>query len=192
MLNNEDLTPSVETRRLPSPDRHSAPTPLDVRQAKFSTSMRGYERAEVNAFLLEAADGYEQAMRENERLRQEVARLEASLSQYRELEGALKGALMSAQKVSDDMKETASLDAARIIREAEGRAELITQKAQAALEDVQREIDGLRLKRRESEVALESIIAALHNTLEFVREQDQREQHRVVSHRPILNVAQPA
>jgi len=154
--------------------------------------MRGYERAEVNAFLLEAADGYEQATRENERLRQEVARLEASLSQYRELEGALKGALMSAQKVSDDMKETASLDAARIIREAEGRAELITQKAQASLEDVQREIDGLRLKRRESEVALESIIAALHNTLEFVREQDQREQHRVVSHRPILNVAQPA
>jgi cell division initiation protein len=191
MLNNEDLTPAVETRRLPSPDRHSAPTPLDVRQAKFSTSMRGYERAEVNAFLLEAADGYEQATRENERLRQEVARLEASLSQYRELESALKGALMSAQKVSDDMKETASLEAARIIREAEGRAELITQKAQAALEDVQREIDGLRLKRRESEVALESIIAALHNTLEFVREQDQRE-HRVILHRPLLNVAQSA
>jgi len=191
MLNNEDLTPSVETRRLPSPDRHSAPTPLDVRQAKFSTSMRGYERAEVNAFLLEAADGYEQAMRENERLRQDVARLEASLSQYRELEGALKGALMSAQKVSDDMKETASLDAARIVREAEGRAELITQKAQAALEDIQREIDGLRLKRRESEVALESIIAALHNTLEYVREQGQRET-RIIPHRPLLNVAQSA
>ena len=191
MLNNEDLSPSVETRRLPSPDRHSAPTPLDVRQAKFSTSMRGYERAEVNAFLLEAADGYEQAMRENERLRQEVARLEASLTQYRELEGALKGALMSAQRVSDDMKETASLDAARIVREAEGRAELITQKAQAALEDIQREIDGLRLKRRESEVALESIIAALHNTLEYVREQDQREK-RIIPHRPLLNVAQSA
>ena len=191
MLNNEDLTPSVETRRLPSPDRHSAPTPLDVRQAKFSTSMRGYERAEVNAFLLEAADGYEQAMRENERLRQEVARLEASLTQYRELEGALKGALMSAQKVSDDMKETASLDAARIVREAEGRAELITQKAQAALEDIQREIDGMRLKRRESEVALESIIAALHSTLEYVREQAQRET-RIIPHRPLLNVAQSA
>jgi cell division initiation protein len=191
MLNNEALTPAVETRRLPSPDRHSAPTPLDVRQAKFSTSMRGYDRAEVNAFLLEAADGYEQGMRENERLRQEVARLDASLSQYRELESALKGALMSAQKVSDDMKETASLDAARIVREAEGRAELIAHKAQSALEDIQREIDGLRLKRRESEVALESIIAALHNTLEYVREQDQRET-RIIPHRPLLNVAQSA
>jgi cell division initiation protein len=191
MLNNEDLTSAVETRRLPSPDRHSAPTPLDVRQAKFSTSMRGYDRAEVNAFLLEAADGYEQVARENERLRQEVARLDASLTQYRELEGALKGALMSAQKVADDMKETASLDAARMVREAEGRSALILQKAQAQLEDVQREIDGLRLKRRESEVALESIIAALHNTLEYVREQDQRET-RIIPHRPLLNVAQSA
>ena len=98
---------------------------------------------------------------------------------------------MSAHKVSDDMKETAPLDAARIVREAEGRAELIMQKAQAALEDIQREIDGLRLKRRESEVALESIIAALHNTLEYVREQGQRET-RIIPHRPLLNVAQSA
>ena len=65
------------------------------------------------------------------------------------------------------------------------------QRAQAQLEDVQREIDGLRLKRRESEVALESIIAALHNTLEFVREQEQRET-RIIPHRPLLNVAQSA
>jgi len=190
MLNSEDLAPAVETRRLPSPDRHSAPTPLDVRQAKFNSTMRGYDKAEVNAFLLEAADGYEQALRENERLRQDVIRLEASLIQYRELEGALKGALMSAQKVSEDMKETASQEAARIVREAEGKVELLMHRTQSQLEDVQREIDGLRLKRRESEVALESIISALHNTLEFVREQDQRE-HRVVQHRP-RDIAQSA
>ena len=191
MFKSEDLTPAVETRRLPSPDRHSAPTPLDVRQAKFSSAMRGYERAEVNAFLLEAADGYEQALRENERLRQELVRLEASMSQYRELENTMKSALISAQKVADDMKETASLEAARIVREAEGRAEIVTHQAQAKLEDIQREIDGLRLKRRESEVAIESMIAALHNTLEFVREQEQREA-RIIPHRPLLTVAQSA
>jgi cell division initiation protein len=188
MSNSEDITPAVETRRLPSPDRHSAPTPLDVRQAKFSTEMRGYERAEVNAFLLETADGYELAMRENERLRQDVVRLEASLGQYRELEGALKGALMTAQRVSDDMKANAQAEASRIVREAEGHVEILMQRTQAHLEDVQREIDGMRLKRRESEVMLESIIGALQNTLEFVREQDQRE-NRVVQLRPRTDTA---
>ena len=175
MSNSEDLTPAVEARRLPTPDRHSAPTPLDVRQAKFNSAMRGYEKAEVNAFLLETADGYEQALRENERLRQEVFRLEASLAQYRELETTMKSALMSAHRTSDDMKSNAQAEAARLVREAEGQVEILMQRTQAQLEDVQREIDGMRMKRRESEVMLESIIAALQNTLEFVREQDQRE-----------------
>jgi cell division initiation protein len=187
MSNSEDLTPAVETRRLPSPDRHSAPTPLDVRQAKFNSAMRGYEKAEVNAFLLETADGYEQALRENERLRQEVFRLEASLTQYRELESTLKSALMSAHKASDDMKSTAQLEAARIVRDAEGQVDILVQRTQAQLEDVQREIDGMRLKRRESEVMLESIISALQNTLEFVRELDQRE-GRVLSMRTRVDI----
>jgi cell division initiation protein len=154
--------------------------------------MRGYERAEVNAFLLEAADGYEQALRENDRLRQDIARLEASIGQYRELEGGLKSTLLSAQKVADDMRdsaqkvaddmrENATQEAARIVKEAEGRAELTIHRALIRLEDVQREIDGLKMKRRETEVNLGSLITALHNTLEFIREQDEREQ-RVVLH----------
>ena len=89
MTNNDDHGQVTDTRRLPSPDRHSVPTPLDVRQAKFSSAIKGYDKSEVNAFLLEAADGYEQALRENERLRQDLIRLEASIRQYRELEGCL-------------------------------------------------------------------------------------------------------
>ena len=177
-----------ETRRLPLPERNLAVSPLDLRQAKFNTAMRGFDRTEVTAFLLEAADGYDQALRENERLRHDVMRLEASISQYRELEGSLKSTLMSAQKVADDMRENANQEAARILREAAGRADLMMQKAQARHEDVQREIDGLRMKRREAEANLESIIAALHNTIDFIREQEQREQ-RVVPMRPRVEVA---
>jgi cell division initiation protein len=203
MLNTDDLTMIAETRRLPSADRNMGVTPLDMRQTKFATSMRGYERAEVNAFLLEAADGYEQALRENDRLRQDIARLEASLNQYREMEGGLKSTLLSAQRVADDMRENAqkmaddmrenaqkiaddmrehaTQEATRIVREAEGRAEMAIQRAHGRLEDIQREIDGLKMKRRETEVNLGSLITTLQNTLEFIREQDDREQ-RVVLH----------
>src|SRR5687768_422313 len=111
-------------RRLPSADRTLTVTPLDVRQAKFSAAMRGFDRSEVTAFLLEAADGYAQALRENDRLRQEVARLDSSLTQYRDLEGSLKSTLMTAQKTADDVRQNAAQEAARIVREAEeiGRA----------------------------------------------------------------------
>ena len=194
LMSQTEPASSTDTRRLPSPDRTPSVTPLDVRQAKFATSMRGFDKAEVSAFLLETADGYEQAMRENERLRQEIVRLETALVQYRELEGTLKGALIGAQKLADDVRENATQEAARtrehaaheaarIVRDAESRVELLMEQSNARIEDVQREIDGLRLKRREAESSLESIIGALRNTLEFVREQDQRDD-KVVAHRP--------
>ena len=173
---DQAATPPVETRRLPGVERHVGISPLDVRQVKFALAMRGFDRGEVSSFLLEVADGFDQAMRENERLRQDMARLEATLAQYRELETSLKSTLISAQKVADDMRGNAQQEAARIVREAEGHADLLLQKAQARFEDVQREIDGLRLKRREAEMGIEVTITALRNTLEFVREQDQREQ----------------
>ena len=178
------LTTTFEPRaRITSPERHISITPLDMRQARFTTALRGFDKADVNAFLQEAAEGFDLAMRENERLRMEIVRLEASLNQYRELEGSLKTTLMSAQKIADDMRENAQQEAARLVREAEGRVELMVQKAQARTEDIEREIDGLRIKRHEAETNVEGTIAALHNTLDFIRDQDRRERDdRVVQH----------
>ena len=185
MLKTEDSAQTTDARRLPSPERHLTVSPLDMRQPRFGTAMRGFDRTEVTAFLEEASTDYENALRENERLRGEIIRLEASLNQFRELEGSLKSTLMSAQKVGDDMRDTATKEAARIVREAEGRADLLVERAQARLEDIEREIDGLRLKRREAEVSIEATISTLHNTLDFVREQERRErENKVVPHRP--------
>jgi cell division initiation protein len=160
-------------------------TPLDLRQQRFNTAMRGYERGEVNAFLAEAADEYENAVRENERLRQEVSKLEAVLKEHRAQEINLRNTLLTAQKLADDIKEGASQEAARILREAEGRADLLLQKSQARLEDVQREIDGLRMKRREVETSLEGIVATVNNTIAYVREQDAiHREEKIRLHRP--------
>ena len=50
---------------------------------------------------------------------------------------------------------------------------------------MQREIDGLRMKRREVETSIEALIGTLNNTLEFIREQDARaREERILLHRP--------
>jgi cell division initiation protein len=185
-----DLTAAPQGRRLPGVERQLGVSPLDMRQAKFGTTMRGFDRNEVTTFLQEAAEGYEQALRENDRLRQELGRLESSLQQFRELEGGMRTMLVSAQKVADDMRENAQQEAARIVREAEGRAALLSQSAQAQAEDLQRDIDGLKMKRRESETALESMISSLQGTIEFMREQDSRERDlKLVTPRPRAEAA---
>ena len=162
-------------------------SPLDLRQTTFPTAWKGYDRAKVKSFLLDASESFDAVARENERLRQEIVRLEGMVRQYRELEGTLNNTLIQAQKVSDDMRNHAQLEADRIVREAKGRAELLIAAAQNRLDDVQREIDGLRMKRREVEVSLESIIGVLHNAIEFVREQPR--EPRVVPHQPRMQAA---
>ncbi|MEP7117692.1 MAG: DivIVA domain-containing protein [Acidobacteriota bacterium] len=150
-------------------------TPLDLRQQKFKTAMRGYDRGEVDALLAEVADDYEGALRDADRLRQDVARLEAMLAEHRSEEKSLRNTLVSAQRLADELRDTAEHDGQRMIREAETRADLLIQKAQGRLEELQREIEGLRSRRRETETSVEAIINALKNTLDFVREQDARE-----------------
>ena len=160
-------------------------SPLDLRQQRFNTRLRGFDKIEVTSFLAAVADDYEQALRETDRLRQDLARMEAVLAEHRQQEQGLRATLMTAQKVSDDLKSVAEKDAERVLRESEGRAQLVLDKAQARLEDVQREIDGMKLKRRDVETTLESTIQTLRNTLDYVREQEQRDRdEKILLHRP--------
>src|SRR6185295_16689287 len=162
-------------------------SPLDLRQQKFRTSFRGFDQVEVAEFLRAVADDYESALRETDRLRQELIRSEALLNEHREHEKNLKNTLMTAQKLAEDIKSAARDEAQRIIREAEGRSDFLLEKTQSRLEDIQREIDGLRLKRKDVETSIEATISTLRNTIEYVREQEARERDdKILLHRPRL------
>ena len=168
-------------------------SPLDLRQLRFRTAFRGFDRAEVLALMSEVADDYEHALREVDRLQQEISKMEALLNQHREHERDLRDTMVTAQRVSDDIRTNAEAQARQIVREAEGRSDLLLQKTQARLEDIQREIDGMKMKRREVETTLEASVSALRSTLEFVREQEQRErEERILLHRPRFDAAQGA
>jgi cell division initiation protein len=157
--------------------------PLDLRQQRFKKSLRGFDPTEVVAFLTEAADDYEHALREIDRLRQDLARMEALLTEHREREANLRNTLLTAQRLTDDMREAAQNEAKMIVREAQGRADLLLQKAQNRFDEVERDITELRLRRRDVEGSLESSIQALYRALEFIRDQEKPEE-RVLLHRP--------
>src|SRR5262245_29685001 len=153
-------------------------TPLELRQRQFTTVMRGYDRAEVNTFLAQAADDFEALMLENDRLRQEAGKAEAALNEHRGQEKQLSNTLLTAQKIADDIREKAQHDAARFISEAEGRIAMMVDKSQMRVGEVAREIEVLRAKRREVETSLENLVATLAKTLESVRDRDVQHEER--------------
>ncbi len=171
---NAGTTPAERVMRI---------APLDLRQQRFRAAFRGFDRTEVIAFLTEAADDYEHALREIDRLRQDLARMEALLTEHREREANLRNTLLTAQRLSDEIKEAAQNEAKLILREAQGRADLLLQKGQVRLDEIERDINELRLRRHSVEGSLEASIQALYRALEFIREQD-RPDEKVLLHRP--------
>jgi cell division initiation protein len=167
------------------PERVMRISPMDMRQQRFKSAMRGYDRTDVVAFLTEAADDYEHAMREIDRLRGDLTRMEALLSEHRERENNLRDTLLTAQRVTDELKDVAQTEAKLIVREAQGRADVLIQKAQVRLDELDHDCNELKLRRRDAEGTVEATIQALYRALEFMRDQDQiRSDEKVLLHRP--------
>src|SRR3954447_80132 len=157
--------------------------PLDLRQGRFKTAVRGFDRTEVVAFLTEAADDYEHALREIDRLRQDLHRMEGQLREHRDRETTLRNTLLTAQRLADEVKTAAQNEAKMIVREAQGRGDLLLQKAQGRRAEMERDTAALGRRRRGVEGTLESSIQSLYHALEFIREQDKPDD-KVLLHRP--------
>jgi len=184
MFEPENPPPAV-SQLSPRHDRIVRNTVLDLRQRRFTTSLNGFNRTEVLNFLANVADDYEQLVLQVDTMQQELRRLEALLFEHRLREDNLRNTLLTAQKLADDIREAAKHEAKILVREAEARASLLLEKAQGRLEEIEREINDLRVKRRNVEGTIEASITSLQHALEFVRAQDKRDRdERILLHRP--------
>ena len=152
-------------------------SPLDLRQQRFRKTFRGFDPVEVTArsWPPSPTTTSRRCAKPTGSART-CMRMEAMLTEHREHEKNLKNTLMTAQKLADDIKaQRRARSAAHHPRGAKGAPTLLLDKTQARLEDIQREIDGLKLKRKDAETSIEATIQTLRNTLDFVREQEARE-----------------
>ncbi len=124
-------------------------TPLDIRKHGFPRRISGYDREEVNTFLGMVAEDYEGLLREVDALRQQVIRLEVKVDELASNEAILQSTLTTAQRLSDDLKQTATTEAEVLIGQAEIRGEKILDAAHrraAQLSADIREMKNLRCR----------------------------------------------
>ena len=100
-------------------------TPLDVDQKQFRVVLRGYDANEVNTFLSQVSRELEEVIRENKQLEEELRRRDENLREYRENESRLREALVSAGRMTEEIKESARKEAELIRAEAELHADKI-------------------------------------------------------------------
>ena len=93
-------------------------TPLDVRRYDFGRAMRGYDPARVERFREQVADELERLTRQTVELDSKAKGFHEQLRAFRERDKALNDALVSAQQLRNEIRESSEREASLIVREA--------------------------------------------------------------------------
>ena len=145
-------------------------SPLDIQSQQFRVKMRGYEPREVENFLEMVATEFEELIRENGKLKEKLARLTNQLDELRQREQTLKETMITAQKVTEDMKMAARKEAELILSEAELKSERTIEDAHRKLAVISDQIMEIRRLRAQFEVQIKSAAESHLKILEISSE----------------------
>jgi cell division initiation protein len=110
--------------------------PFEIRSQEFPKSIRGYDPAEVKAFLEQVAAVIDEQLRQIKDLSQKVTELESQVKEYKSAEKALQQTFIQAQETSGKAIESARREAQLVIQEAEMKASHVVEKAQNDLTEL--------------------------------------------------------
>ncbi len=141
-------------------------TPVEIRHVKLGRRLSGYDRKETDRLLADIVTSFEQVWRERADLRDEMEELEAELARQKEIEGALRNTLISAERMADDVRTQARREADVVIAEARASARDIVGGAETERERIHGEIRRLRSLEVEMRADYRAFLASALERLE--------------------------
>jgi cell division initiation protein len=132
---------------------------MDIRQQQFSVKLlRGFDPQEVDAFLDEVADDWEELLKENNLLKEQLTTLEDQKRATDEQNKTLQQTLIVAQKMAEEFRESSKRAADIVLREAQLQAEKLLEEARQEQTRLLGEVAALRQQRRQVSEELLSIL----------------------------------
>lgn len=110
-------------------------TPVEIQSKSFKSGI-GYDKKDVDAFMNEILENYEELYRSNVEMKDKINMLNEGLQHYKNIEASLQKALVLAEKTSEETIRTAEMKAQAIELEAVNKAKEHTADAKSELERV--------------------------------------------------------
>lgn len=98
-------------------------TPQDIQAKQFHVRMRGFDMDEVDKFLEKIAEELLILSLENKQLLDKVETMDKELANYKNKEQAFQSAILSAQRISDEMQSRSRQESEEIVENAKKSAE---------------------------------------------------------------------
>ncbi len=124
-------------------------TPADISRIKFSTSFKGYNKEEVDEFLEQINIYYTKLWKENIELKNKVEYLSKELEHYKKLENTIQESLITSKKISNEIIQSAKLEAENIIKKAQLTQLTIENESKKIFEKLQNDITQLKNLRND-------------------------------------------
>ncbi|HXH13866.1 MAG TPA: DivIVA domain-containing protein [Alphaproteobacteria bacterium] len=150
-------------------------TALEIRQRAFTLRFRGYDPAEVDTFLELVAGQIEDLLTDNVGLREALARQEHDIQRIRQSEDDWKKALLTAQRVNDDLTGRAQQRAQVVLKEAERQAHQMLLAAEKSHQALAHDVHVLTRQKRQLIGQLRRLLAQ-HCALLEAQERDSAKQ----------------
>ena len=150
-------------------------TPLEIQKQNFARKLKGFDPAEVRAYLQMVAEEIEILIRDVDRLSRENIMLREDLDDHNQRERILKDTLLSAQKVSEEVKANARKEAELIVKDAELLSERLVSQAMSRVANLERTIQDLKVERRSARNKLQATLDTIQQLLMLDAEQEANE-----------------
>ena len=147
-------------------------TPLDIRQQQFGVKFRGFDMAEVDAFLDMVSTEMEEALQERDNFREQLERRQRDLVEYKDRERDLQKSLSAIQQVRESLTEGATREAQLIVEEAKQRAAEMLAKAEEELGKIRAEVHRLQGLKKTFEIRLRSTLDSFQKMLDLDEAED--------------------
>ena len=158
-------------------------SPMDIQRQTFGSRWRGYDDAEVRTYLNIVAEEVAALQRERDGLEQEVQSLRALVDEHRQRETILKNTLLTAQRLSEEIREAARKQSESVVKEAEMQADRLLELAQSRAQEVERGILDLRGHRSGLRTDVRALITRLTHILDLQEEAEVEDNLRFLKRR---------
>jgi cell division initiation protein len=148
-------------------------TPQDILSQKFTVKVKGYDKEEVNHFMIQIAEMLEHEILDREKLKKELEKTREKLTQLKKREDVLRDTLISAQKFSHEIRMNAEREGELVIKDAEIKADTIIKDAITRQRELKEEIRTLKFKRVEIENDIVNMLNSLKELIESYRKDDE-------------------
>ena len=148
-------------------------TPADIKNQSFNKSLRGYDKAEVDAFLNLVAGDLEELVGESSSMKERLLEFEAKVGSHKDVEKVIQELLLSARKSAEEVKKNAEKEAELWLREAKIKSERMLEETHAVFSDLRKQIIELKDSKKSYILRLKSILDTQLKILESMEEEDE-------------------